>query len=83
MDELIKEALRGTGAAGAFGVWDMLVALLLAFFLSLAIAYFYRETHRGLSYSVTFVHTMILMGVTVVSVLLVERIRRRGDGGWI
>jgi thiamine transport system permease protein len=26
---------------------------------------------------------VILMGVTVVSVLLVERIRRRGDGGWI
>jgi thiamine transport system permease protein len=26
---------------------------------------------------------VILMGVTVVSVLLVERIRRRGDGAWI
>lgn len=26
---------------------------------------------------------VILMGVTVVSVVLVERIRRRGDGGWI
>jgi thiamine transport system permease protein len=26
---------------------------------------------------------VILMGVTVVSVVLVERVRRRGDGGWI
>jgi len=26
---------------------------------------------------------VILMGVTVISVVLVERVRRRGDGGWI
>lgn len=71
MDELIKEALRGTSAGGGFGVWQMLVALGLAFFLCLIVAYFYRETHRGLSYSVSFVHTMILMGVTVSIIMLI------------
>lgn len=71
MDELIKEALRGPGVGTGFGVWEALVALFLSFFLSLAIAYFYRETHRGLSYSVAFVHTMVLMSVTVSIIMLI------------
>ena len=71
MDELIKEALRGTSVGGGFGVWELLTALGLSFFLCMAVAYFYRETHRGLSYSVSFVHTMILMGVTVSIIMLI------------
>jgi uncharacterized membrane protein YhiD involved in acid resistance len=71
LDELIKEALRGTAVEGGFTLWEVLAALGLAFFLSLAVAYFYRETHRGLSYSVSFVHTMILMGVTVAVIMLI------------
>ncbi len=71
MDELMKEALRGTAVHGGFGVWQMVVALVLAFLLCMAIAYFYRETHRGLSYSVSYVHTMILMGVTVSIIMLI------------
>jgi hypothetical protein len=71
VDELIKEALRGPGTGTGFGVWEALMALSLSFFLSLAVAYFYRETHRGLSYSVSFVHTMVLMGVTVAVIMLI------------
>lgn len=71
MDELIKEALRGPGTGTGFGVWEALMALFLSFFLSLVVAYFYRETHRGLSYSVAFVHTMILMSVTVAIIMLI------------
>lgn len=71
MDELIKEALRGPGVDAGFGVWEALVALFLSFFLSLVIAYFYRETHRGLSYSVAFVHTMVLMSVTVSIIMMI------------
>lgn len=71
MDELIQEALRGPALDGAFGLWEILIALGLSFFLNLVIAYFYRETHRGLSYSVSFVHTMILMGVTISVIMLI------------
>jgi uncharacterized membrane protein YhiD involved in acid resistance len=71
VDELIKEALRGTAVEGGFTLWEILAALGMAFFLSLAVAYFYRETHRGLSYSVSFVHTMVLMGVTVAVIMLI------------
>ncbi len=69
MDELIKEALQGPAVGGAFEVWKLLAAVALSFFLCLVLAYFYRETHRGLSYSVSFTHTMIIMGVTVSLVM--------------
>ncbi len=71
MDEWINEALRGPGIDAGFTAWEVLVALSLAFFLSLVVAYFYRETHRGLSYSTAFVHTMILMSVTVSIIMLI------------
>lgn len=71
MDELIRESLRGGAPHLGFGVWEITVALLLAFFLSMVLAYFYRETHRGLSYSVSFVHTMIMMSVTISMIMLI------------
>ena len=72
MDEFLKETLRDTGSlAGTFTEWDVLAALLLSFFLSLAIAWVYKHTHRGLSYSVSFVHTLVIMAVTVSVIMLI------------
>jgi len=56
---------------GGFGVWETITALALSFVLNLLLAYFYRQTHRGLSYSVSFVHAMILMGVTISIIMLI------------
>ncbi len=72
MDELIKEALRDSSAiAGTFTPWDVLTALGLSFFLSLIIAWVYKLTHRGLSYSVSFVHTIVIMSVTISVIMLI------------
>lgn len=71
MDELIRQMMQSTSVAGGFQLWEAVVALVLSFFLCLIIAYFYRETHQGLSYSVSFVHTMIIMGVTVSIIMLI------------
>lgn len=71
MDELIREMMQSTSAGGGFQLWEAMLALGLSFFLCLIIAYFYRETHQGLSYSVAFVHTMVIMGVTVAIVMLI------------
>ena len=54
---------RSIGGSPSFS--GVLVALVLSFFLSMCLAYVYKATHRGLSYSVSFVHTMIIMGTTV------------------
>lgn len=46
-----------------------MINIALAFALSLIIAWVYKKTHRGLSYSQSFVFTIILMG-TLVSVVM-------------
>ncbi len=71
MDELIKEALQGPVSGGVIGLWQILAALLLSFFLCMAVAYFYRETHRSLSYSLSYVQTMIIMGVTISIIMVI------------
>jgi uncharacterized membrane protein YhiD involved in acid resistance len=63
--------MQSTSAAGGFQLWEAVLALTVSFFLCLVVAYFYRVTHQGLSYSVAFVHTIIIMGVTVSIIMLI------------
>ncbi|HEX9640224.1 MAG TPA: DUF4956 domain-containing protein [Candidatus Krumholzibacteria bacterium] len=72
--EFLDSVFRDTTAIGGqtvYSIWQVLLTLGLTFFLSMMIAYIYRQTHRGLSYSVSFVHTMIIMGVTVSIIMMV------------
>src|SRR5262245_66227945 len=71
MDELIRESLQHPAVAGQFGIWKLLAALTLTLFLCLVLTYFYRETHRGLSYSVSLTHTIIIMGVTISVIMVI------------
>ncbi len=47
------------------------VNLLVAFVLSLLIALVYKNTHRGLSYSQSFLMTLIIAGVVICAVMMV------------
>jgi hypothetical protein len=49
----------------------LILALVVSLFCSLILAFVYRQTHRGLSYSVSFVHAMIIMAVTVTVIMMV------------
>lgn len=70
MDELLKEFSRDTsGVGGGIDPWHILIALVTSFFLSLVLAYVYRQTHRGISYSTSFVHTMVLMTITIAVIM--------------
>jgi len=71
MDQLIRESLLFSDSVNMFTLWDVLLALGLSFFLNLGIGYIYRVTHRGLSYSQSYVHTLIMMGVIVALIMLV------------
>jgi len=71
MDELIRESLQNPAVVSQFEIWKLVAALCLTFFLCLVLAYFYRETHRGLSYSVSLVHTIIIMGVTISLIMVI------------
>ena len=70
MEEFIRQITAGSTTSG-FGIWETFAALFLSFLLCLVVAYCYRMTHRGLSYSVSFVHAMIIMGVTVSIIMLI------------
>jgi uncharacterized membrane protein YhiD involved in acid resistance len=67
----VDQFLRQAAGGDAFGVGEVLIALVLSFALCLIVAYFYRQSHRGLSYSVSFVHAMIILGVTVSVIMLI------------
>jgi len=67
----VDEFLRSVATGDVFSVGEVIVALTLSFGLCLILAYFYRQSHRGLSYSVSFVHAMIILGVTVSVIMLI------------
>jgi len=63
--------LRGDYAAAPTNYATLVVALLLAFACGHAVAWMYMFTHTGLSYSRSYVNTLIIMPVIVALVMLV------------
>ena len=71
MDEFLKELERFGDVTGAFSLLDITLVLFLSFALSLVVAAAYRYTHRGVSYSQSFVHTLVIMGTVVSLIMLI------------
>jgi len=77
----MNEVLQAFGSARALGLEQILCALLTSFVLSAAIAYIYRWTYQGLSYSRSFVHTLILASiVTTILIIAIGNNLARGLG---
>ncbi|MFL1430712.1 MULTISPECIES: DUF4956 domain-containing protein [unclassified Nocardiopsis] len=60
-----------TDLSGTFSVMDVVLALGLAFAMSLVVAWTYRATHRNISYSQSYVHTLIILGMLIALIMLV------------
>lgn len=71
MDELLLELERFKDATSAFTLTDVMLVLGLSFVLSLAMAWVYRYTHRGTSYSQSFAQTLVIMSMTTALIMLV------------
>lgn len=71
MDELLKELERSGNLTTTVTFFDVAMALCLSFVLSLAIGWVYRATHKGVSYSQQYVHTLVLMGTVVSLIMLI------------
>ncbi len=56
---------------GTFSVTDIALCLTLSFALTAIIGLVYRHTHRGTSYTQSFVQTLVLMGMVVGLIMLV------------
>ena len=56
---------------GVFSVTDVVISLVLSFILCSAIGYVSQITHRGASYTQSYVHTLVLNGMVVAVVMLI------------
>ncbi len=56
---------------GEFSVMDVVLVLVLSFLLSAFIGWIYKITHRGTSYTQSFVFTLVLNGMVVAMVMMV------------
>ncbi|MFR9727026.1 DUF4956 domain-containing protein [Streptomyces sp. MS19] len=57
--------------SGTFSTADIILCLLLSFALSTLVGYVYRGTHKNVSYSQSFVQTLVIVGMIVAVILLV------------
>lgn len=71
MGELIKELERFGDQTSTFTLLDVSAVFALSFVLSLVVGWAYRTTHKGVSYSQTYVHTLVMFSVVVAFVMLI------------
>ena len=65
------DILNITDLTSEFAVTDVVLVMVLSFVLSAAIGWIYQITHRGTSYTQSFVFTLVLNGMVVALVMLV------------
>ncbi|MBN1431072.1 MAG: DUF4956 domain-containing protein [Anaerolineae bacterium] len=56
---------------GVFSVTDVVLSLVLSFVLCSMIGWVYQNTHRGASYTQSFVHTLVMNGMVVAIIMLI------------
>ena len=71
MDQLIQESLRDFNVISPISVFDLIVALITSAALNFVIAKVYISTHGGYSYSKSYVHALVLVGVTVALIMVI------------
>ena len=69
MDKLMHVLEETPLAGGVFSLQSVMLSLLLAFVLGQVLAWVYYATHSGLSYSRSFVQSLILITVVIAMVM--------------
>lgn len=67
----VQETLASQGLAVIYQPQDMLLNICLAFLLGMVISYIYKMTHKGLSYSQSFMLTLVFVTMIVSIVMMV------------
>jgi hypothetical protein len=71
MGDLIKELERFGDLTTSFTMLDVGVVFALSLTLSLLVGWVYRTTHRGVSYSQSYVHSIVIFGTVVAFIMLI------------
>ena len=69
--DIIEQLFNFQDLSGTFSVTDVVLGLMLSFVLTALIGRVYQITHRGTSYTQSYVHTLVLMGMVVSIIMLV------------
>ena len=69
--QMIQEQLNFQDLSGTFTVTDVVIAFVLSFLLTSIVAYVYKITHKGMSYTQSFVHTLVFMGMITSLIMMV------------
>jgi uncharacterized membrane protein YhiD involved in acid resistance len=67
----LKHLLDFQDLTGEFSVMDVVLCLALGFILSAFIGWIYKITHRGTSYTQSFVFTLVMNGLIVAVVMMI------------
>lgn len=65
------DALNFQDLTGVFSVADVVISMVLSFVLCSLIGWVYQITHRGASYTQSYVHTLVLNGMVVAVIMLI------------
>ncbi len=71
MDVFNLQNLNFQDLTGEFSVTDVVLCMVLSFILSAFIGWIYKITHRGTSYTQSFVFTLVLNGMVVALVMMI------------
>ncbi len=71
MDKLIADSLKDLSLIPTLSIWDLVLALIVSAVLCMILARVYIFTHSGHSYSRSFVHTQVFVGVTIALIMLI------------
>lgn len=71
MDEFIRQLSATGDLTTTFTLLDVAAVFGLSLVLCMSTAWVYRFTHRGVSYSQSYVHTLVILGVTVAFIMLI------------
>jgi uncharacterized membrane protein YhiD involved in acid resistance len=69
--DTIEQLLNFQDLTGTFSVTDVVLGLILSFALTALIGRIYQITHKGTSYTQSYVHTLVLMGMVVCIIMLI------------
>jgi uncharacterized membrane protein YhiD involved in acid resistance len=67
----LQEVIGAEKLAFVYGPSDILLNIALAFVLGMALSYVYKDTHQGLSYSQSFMLTLVFVTMIVAIVMMV------------
>jgi uncharacterized membrane protein YhiD involved in acid resistance len=71
MDNLLKEIEQFGDLTSTFTLLDVVLVFGLSLVLSMVVGWVYRFTHKGVSYSQSYVHTLVILGIVVAFIMLV------------